>query len=162
MNKLARQPNIIIKNIASFLECEEYAKMLSTCNEIYQDLASDLPSKQIFYLHYSNSYGPMTYAECAYPYKYKDSIDFNEYDGLDRPTINLNNYIALELLKIDLDSPNIELKSLIEKIRDLKSHNQERLCQELKYFPKIHKRNQILEINQNNSKNKRNNEFWPR
>lgn len=153
-----KQPKVILEHISFYLECEEYGKLLVSCSTIYQVLVKNILSKKPFYLFYGNSYGPMTFAEMAFPAKYEKHIDLQEYDGLCKPRVDLNSYIAAQVCLIDVKN----VPEMTMKIYELQNLAAGKLAKELKYFPKIHKRNQLREINIINDKNTRNKEFWCR
>lgn len=154
--------------MVEYLECEEFGRLLVCSRKNYTLLKDLIPDKQVHYRLYNAWYGGFGLKKVAYdyptlmqaarilgsaaisdkycriavvsfPYKYKEFIQTNEYDGKEDPSVDIDSYIVCELRSIDLTVITPTVYTQLLKLQ--RAH--EVFEQEMRYFLDDHPRNNI-------------------
>lgn len=121
--------------IADFLECDEYSKLCVCSQTLKLNLSPQLDVKRPYWHLYSPEYGRTRYEYMPFPEKYRGHIIQNEYDGSEAPAVDLDSYIAAQVMLIDVGEFNFEhLKTSILKLQKLQN---ETFHKELSYFETV-------------------------
>jgi hypothetical protein len=86
---------------------------------------------------YADSFGPTSHAYRAFPNKYRNCIDNQEYDGLNTPVVDLGAYFCERVAGMDI-SKTAETVEKVHELQKLLAGGQE---EEMLYFPEDHPRN---------------------